>query len=123
MLTNETAPISKDLAIQKGTTKNYEVRFSKNGATLNITGWTVFFTVKEKMNDTDSEAKISKTVTTHTNGTSGIAVISLSATDTNIIPTSYYYDIVVQDNNAPINRAVILRGRLTIEKTTTRREN
>jgi hypothetical protein len=122
MLHPNTAPIDTDLFIQKGTTKAYEVQFKKNGTAIDITGWTVFFTVKEHMSDTDAHAIIKKTLTTHSDPTAGITLIRLETEDTDITPNSYYYDLVVQDNSSPVNRAVILRGRLTIEKTTTRRE-
>ena len=74
------------------------------------------------MSDADTDAIIKKTITTFESGTAGIALISLSTTDTDITPKSYYYDITFQTADVPASRAVILRGRLTIEKTTTRRE-
>jgi hypothetical protein len=125
MYSDKTAPIDKDLFIQKGTTKTYEIQFQKNGAPIDITGWTIFFTLKEKMSDTDANAIIKKTLNTPfelPNAVEGIALITLLTTDTNIDTKSYYYDITVQNAVAPVSRAVILRGRLTIEKTTTRRE-
>jgi hypothetical protein len=76
------------------------------------------------MIDTDANAKIKKTITVHSDPTNGKTVISLTETDTDITPKSYYYDITIQDDDTaePENRFVILRGRLTIERTTTRRE-
>jgi len=123
MYSNKIAPINQDLSIVKGATKTYEMQFQQNGAPVDLTGWTVFFTVKTKMSDLDANAIISKTITTFENGTAGIALISLLTTDTDITPKSYYYDITIQTAETPVSRAVILRGRLTIEKTTTRREN
>jgi len=117
-------PVDQDLSIPKGTTKLYEIQVQQDGVPINITGWVVFFTVKEFMIDTDANAKIKKTITVHSDPTNGKTVISLTETDTDITPKSYYYDITIQDDDTaePENRFVILRGRLTIERTTTRRE-
>jgi hypothetical protein len=117
-------PIDQDLTIPKGTTKAYEIQVQQDGAPINITGWVVFFTVKEFMIDTDNDAKIKKTIISHSDPVNGKTVIILDDEDTDITPKSYYYDITIQDDDTdtPENRFVILRGRLTIERTTTRRE-
>lgn len=52
---------------------------------LDITGWKVYFMVKEKINDADIDAKISKTITTFASPTTGEATIELSSTDTNLL--------------------------------------
>ena len=48
-----------------------------NGDAINITGYTVFFTVKDNYTSTtDSAALISKTVTSHTSPTTGATTFS-----------------------------------------------
>lgn len=58
-----------------------------------ISGWTVWFTVKEDINDPDEEAVIQKEITTHTNAQEGVTLLSLSNEDTDIEPDEYHYDI------------------------------
>lgn len=59
---------------------------------INITGYSVFFTVKRNVNDTDAEALISKKVTSHTNPTAGLTAVVLTNTDTDIDEGDYVYD-------------------------------
>ena len=55
-----------DLSIIKGNSKNYRLAFeTTSGDALDITGYTVFFTVKKNVNQTDDQAIISKTNTTN----------------------------------------------------------
>lgn len=64
-----------------------------NDAVINITGWTVFFTIKSKVSDADAAAVVSKTITSHTNAAQGQTVVSLSPTDTAALDGEYFYDI------------------------------
>ena len=115
-------PVYQDLSIPRKTSKLYELRFTKSGGRIDITDWIVFFTMKNNMSDPDAQAVISKTIKEFDNPSSGIATVSLTADDTDITPKSYYYDITVQDDEVPTNRIVVVRGRITIEKTTTLRD-
>jgi len=72
------------------------------GVAVDITGWTVFFTVKENKEDTDDNAKIAKDVTTHTDPTGGITKISLSSDDTEDLLGEYYFDIQIKTDNDDI---------------------
>lgn len=65
----------------------------RNGVAEDITGWTVYFTVKK--NQLDTNALISKTVTTHTNPTSGITTVSIDKEDTQELSGTLYYDLKV----------------------------
>lgn len=73
-----------------------------DGNAINITGYTIFFTVKENLDDSDSDAKISKTVSSHTDPTNGATQITLSATDTNIDEGTYYYDFQMKTSGGTI---------------------
>lgn len=111
--------IWKDLEIFRKTTKVYELNFKKDGQVLPITGWTIYFTVKENMADPDVDAKIKKDITTHIDPTQGKTIIELSTIDTDLDPKSYYYDIKYKD--AEGNAGILFRGRITIiEPVTTR---
>jgi hypothetical protein len=117
MLNTNTAPIDKDLVIPKGTTKAYEVQITKNGMSEDITDWTIIFIVKEKMGDPDTSAIINKTITVHSEPTSGKSLIRLEIVDTDIPAKSYYYAVKFTDDEALPNTGIIVRGKLTIERT------
>jgi len=119
-----TTPQKQDLIIQQKTTKTYQLKFRENGVGVDITGWTVFFTVKSGMADADADAKISKTITTHTNPTAGETDIVLSSSDYDKTPPgSYVYDIKIKDNATPATILIVAIGRLTIERIVTQRES
>jgi hypothetical protein len=111
--------ITKDLEIVKGTTKLYELQFRKDGVAEDITGWTIFFTAKENMKDADGSAKISKTITTHTDATNGKTQVALTATDTALTAKTYYFDIKYKDDLENIN--VLFMGRIKIIESVTQR--
>lgn len=54
----------------------------EDGADLDITGWKIYFMVKEKITDDDVNAVISKEITSHSAPTAGESKIELSSTDT-----------------------------------------
>jgi len=117
MLNTEVAPIYKDLIIQQGMTKAYEVQITKNGQAENITGWTIIFIVKTKLGDPDSSAVINKEITDHSDASNGKSLIRLEGEDTDITPKSYYYSVKFIDDEDPENKGVIVRGKITVEKT------
>ena len=104
----------KNLELFKKTTHSYEVPFEKNGQATDITGWTIYFTVKVSMKDLDANAKISKKVTVHSNPLTGIALIELDELDTDIEEGSYYYSIDYKDDKD--NIGTVIYGKLKIIK-------
>ena len=116
-----TSAIKQDWEVAYKTTRTRQIRVKQDGAYVDITGWTVFFTAKSKMTDPDASAVISKTITTHTDAENGETEITLTLTDTTLTPGSYYYDIIIQDDDSPANRHLVLEGKLTITKTATQR--
>jgi len=108
------------LKIKRGDTWSRTIYFEdKCGNNINITGWTLFFTVKIKSEDPDSSAIISKTITTFSNPENGEAELELTTTDTNQTIGSYLFDIQVKTNNNEIY--TVLEGLLTICKDITQR--
>lgn len=82
------------LELYKRDAKTYTLYFrDSSGTAVDITGDTIFFTVKVNKTDPDLSALISKTITSHTNPTGGISTITLSSTDTAITAAEYYFDI------------------------------
>lgn len=65
---------------------------------FDITGYTVFFTVKVKDDSSadDSDALIQKTITDFDDAVNGLASIELTGEDTRIDPGKYRYDIQVK---------------------------
>jgi hypothetical protein len=108
-----------NLFIKRGDTKTYTLYFEDdNDVRLDITGWTIFFTVKANVDDLDTAAYIKKTITSHTNPTNGETQISLTSSDTSEVG-NYIYDIQYKSNIGTIK--TVLEGYLSIAKDVTQR--
>lgn len=105
----------KELNIQlvKKDTKTYTIRLTKNGMAENISGWTLYFTVKADFNDADSAAIISKNTIFPSNAESiaGIGYLSLTSAETDVAIGEYFYDMKFVDVNY---RETFLRGQINI---------
>lgn len=88
------------IKITRGDSRTISVPYLNSaGVALDLTGATVFFTVNAADSPADDTAAvISKTITSISNPSLGIATISLTNADTqNITPAEYYYDVQVKD--------------------------
>jgi hypothetical protein len=108
--------------IIRGDNHNIVVTFLEDdGSTaINLTGGTVFFTVSANDVPTDdTDALITKSVTSHTTPLSGITTIALLPADTDVTPGEYWYDVqfVDQDDNVVSKK----RDKFTIIGDITRR--
>ena len=65
----------KDLVILKRSTRAFELIFTKDNVPVDITGWTIYFTAKAKMEDEDSASVINKVLTSLTDPTNGKTLI------------------------------------------------
>ena len=110
-----------DISVIKQTTNTYNLSFTRNGVAENITGWTVFFTVKKNNNQTDADSSISKTITVHTNASGGETQIVLSPTETDIEQGNYVYDITYIDSSG--NRKTIDPEKFIVIGNVTRRNS
>lgn len=65
---------------------------------IDLTGATVFFTAKPTISNSadDSDAVISVEVSSHDDPENGVTTIPLTASDTNITPGEYFYDIQIK---------------------------
>ncbi len=61
-------------------------------ADTDITGYKIYYTLKENETDDDDDAVIAKTVASHSDPTNGITAVTLSAEETNDLLGTYYYD-------------------------------
>lgn len=92
------ATLKVDLIIIRGDTSSINFSLADNGEPVDLTDATVYFTAKPALTDdaTDSTAVIAVEVTSHTDPTNGKTVIPLTATNTNVTPGEYFYDIQVK---------------------------
>lgn len=119
---------NQDIEIKRGNTLPITVNITDaNGAPVDLTGATVYFTAKSAESDTDADdtnAKIKKDVTVHSDPTAGETLIVLDADDTTINPGNYYYDITVKyaavGGADPIVNTVV-EGKLKIDGKPTNR--
>jgi len=90
-----------------------------DGVAINITGYTVFLTLKRNKYDADAAAAISKTITAHSDPTAGLTVISLTAAETAALNGTYYYDLAYRTGAGVIK--TIDSGVFTFKEDTTQR--
>lgn len=72
---------------------------------IDLTGCTVFFTVKRTLQDADNEALIKKDITSFTSATTGELSIALTSTDVNYIG-EFYYDIKIKYTSGLIESVI-----------------
>ena len=102
------------LSMVRGDSNSYTLTFDENGVALNITGWTIFFTLKTNWQLPDAEASLQKIITSHSAPTAGTTVLTLAPGDTSSLePGTYDYDIQVLTNTGQVY--TVLRGKMTLE--------
>ena len=84
---------TQNLEIVKGFDQSYILTFTDSDGAIDISQWTVYFTVKTQKTAT---VMISKTVTVHTDPTNGISRIALTNLETNIARGTYKYTLTVK---------------------------
>jgi hypothetical protein len=89
-----------DLHIIRGDTVNIQFQVD-----MDLTGTTVFFTVKPALTDDvgDTTAVISVEVASHDDPANGHTIIPLTADDTNVTPGEYYYDIQIKNGSSIVS--------------------
>ncbi len=102
----------QDISIYRGDTFPCTLTFTDSaGVAIDITGYSVYFTLKRSEEDLDTSAVLQKTITVHSNPTNGITTFTLSATETNGLRGSYFYDIQIKNTTSQI--FTILKGQFT----------
>jgi len=104
----------KNLTILKKSTPVYQLTFKKDGVVTDITGWTIYMTVKKTIQLADSAAIINKKITDHSDATNGQTQIELDTDDTDQIG-NYYYSIDWKDDDD--NEGVVISGRIQFADT------
>jgi len=64
-----------------------------DGEEIDITLYTIYFTLKKNKFDSDAQAVLSKDVTVHTTPLEGETQIALTGAQTELFNGTYYYDI------------------------------
>lgn len=99
----------------RGDTQTYNITMKDSaGLPLNISGGTIWFTMKLNASDTDVQAVIQKSVTEHIDAVNGLSRVVLSASDTDVLlpNTKYFYDFQYVDSFG--NVKTILQGKVKI---------
>ena len=81
------------LEMFRGDNKTINLRFTKGGVVQDITNWMIFFTAKRYISDTDAQAimrknNISMSDVLITNGSQGLATVSIFPADTSSLEYS-----------------------------------
>lgn len=90
-----------------------------SGDPVDLTGGSIFFTVKRCLADTDESAIIKKDITIHSSPTTGESVLSLASSDTDKTPGKYVYDLTLVSASGEIQTTDI--GEFNILQPVTRR--
>lgn len=107
--------------LYRGDSREYSLVFTDSkGAVIDITGWKVYFTLKQNHLIEDGEAVIKKDITNHEAPKEGKTKIVLAPSDTdNLKPGNYFYDVQIKKPNGDV--VTVVRGSLKIEPDVTRR--
>lgn len=105
----------------RGDDQVFTLIFKEGGGVKDITGWTIFFTLKKNQDDSDDDAVIQKDITSHTDPTQGETEFSLANAETDPLQGIYYYDVQYKDTSTPENIKTVMIGTMSFEKDVTRR--
>lgn len=86
---------------------------------IDITGWTIFFTLKLNKEDADAYAVISKTITDIPSPTLGIYTFVVDAAELNTFVGIYYYDFQIKLADGKVY--TLTQGTMTFNVDITRR--
>ncbi len=102
----------------KGDNYNLDVQITDiNDIAIDLTGSTVFFTVKRNLEDDDASAIINKTITSFASPTTGDVSIVLTSSDCDLLGT-FFYDIKIKTSGGIITSvatdSIIFQNHVTI---------
>lgn len=112
--------VQNDIQVYRGDDWGMQLTFAEpDGTPVDITGWTIFLTLKRKKTDSDADAVIQKVVTAFSDPVGGIAYVILTNEETHNFNGLYYYDFQYKDQNDMVQ--TITSGGLTFVVDITRR--
>jgi len=89
----------------RGDDQFFVLKFKQAGVVKDITGWTIFFTLKKNQDDADSAAVIKKTITSHADPTQGETEFRIAASETDPLQGIYYYDVQYKNTSGNVGTA------------------
>ena len=94
-----------DLSVYRGDDKTWDLTFKDSaGTAINITGASIWLTVKTAKTDTDANAAIQNVTTSHTDAANGSTSVTVSASDTSGAGVDeFFFDIQYKDSANNIN--------------------
>lgn len=102
-------------AYTQGDDVQFDLTFTdSNDNPKDITGWTVWMTVKEEEAAPDTEALVQKEVTSHVDAANGETAVKLSSSETDDLSETHYYDVQVKKDNGNIQ--TIQKGFITFQE-------
>ncbi len=102
-------------SIVRGDTKTFSLVFTDmDNVAIDITGWSLYLTIKENKTDPDDDAKLKKTLAPGdlSDPTSGIQAVTIGAGDTANMLGEYYYDFQAKTADGKVY--TIIYGTMTI---------
>jgi hypothetical protein len=96
-----------DISVTRGVDVAFSVTFKANDVAVDLTGYTVYFTVRKNQDVTDaddSEAIISQEYTSIANPATGIVTISLSKTELKQNVGEYFYGIDFKNGSGAVTK-------------------
>lgn len=103
--------------IYKGNAKKFDVTITSDGSAVDITSDTVTFKLYSGRYESSSTEELSVDADVSTEGSDGIAIFTLSDTQTNSLDVgSYYYKIIWTDTSESTDR-VVADGTVSVEGT------
>jgi len=101
--------------IKRGDTWSRQLIFTdENNLPIDITGYTIRFTAKEKISDADVDAVFAKVITVHEDAVNGISQLELSKTDTDLDAGSYLFDVQITTDEEEVY--TVLEGLINISR-------
>ena len=117
---SEHFPKTQNLEMFRGDDFSIDFNFiDENGELINITGWTLYFTMKDRTIKLDVDAIIKKDVTIHTNAILGQSRIILTHIETLNVVGVYQYDVQIKTNANIVQ--TIMRGTMKVKDDVSRR--
>ena len=109
----------------RGDTFRQKIVVTKDGQPADITGWTIYFTLKKNKTDSDDNAVIKKDITNHIDPVNGESELLILPTETDNLLGVYYFDIQIKRHiTSPVSYddiATILEGTIKFSQDITRR--
>jgi hypothetical protein len=106
-------PTLYNIDLYQGDDYSWGFEFYANNVALDITGWTIYFTIKRNITDPDITALLQKIITTHTDPTHGISAMNITHTETDALPVGVWvYDIQLKTVSDEIH--TIYKGQVKV---------